>query len=465
MRKTKIIVTLGPSSASYTTFKELALAGLNVARINFSHGNIEEHQKAIDVVKKVRDELNMSISIMVDIRGPEVRVKTFKEGFIDLKTNSQFKLYNFETIGDENGVSVTEPDCLKHIPLDTVILANDGLIETKVISQDKDGTLLKIISGGILKNNKGITFKGYTPKLPYISIRDEKDLVWAFKNECDYIAASFVTKKEDVLELKELIKKHHSNCKIIAKIESLEGVNNLHSILEECHGIMVARGDLGVEVPLSKLPAIQSKLIHDTKLTGKITIVATEMLESMIHNIRPTRAEVQDVATAVIQGASAVMLSAETSVGDHPVKVVSVMGEIAEETERSINYKEAFDTLKWDSNDITDCLTYSAVNSSFQLSSKAILVYTSRGKMAGFVARFLPNCPIIAITDEKQTFHDLSLLRDVTPYYLESFDENKIFETARTVSKDLKLVNAGDNVVVITGTSDLHKNIMKITTF
>lgn len=465
MRKTKIIATMGPSSSNYKTFKSLVQAGLNVARINLSHGNIEQHQKVVDLIKQVRCELNTPVSIMIDTRGPEVRVKTFDGGQTILKNGKYFMLYNYDTTGNELGVSVTEPDCLKEIPLNTTILANDGLIVFKVVDKLKDGVKLKVVSGGVLKDNKGLTFKGYTPNLPYISTRDKNDLIWAFKNKCEYVALSFVTKKEDVLQIKALMNECKYQCKIISKIESMEGVKNLNEILEVSDGIMVARGDLGVEVPFYKVPSIQTDLINKSRIHGKITIVATEMLESMINNPRPTRAEAGDVATAVKEGASAVMLSAETSVGKYPINTVKAMSEICLQAEHDINYFEKFKDLDFASSDITDVLTYSTVNSSFSLKSKAIMIFTTKGKMANFISRFLPLSQIIAITDNESTYNALALVWGVNPILTSNFDENKIFDISAEIAKSYNVVKSGDNVLVVTGTTDLHSNIIKITKF
>ena len=463
MRRTKIIGTIGPSSSDYKTFKSLVQAGLNVARVNLSHGDVSTHQKTVDMVKQVRKDLNTAVAIMIDTRGPEVRVKKFEGGSANLKKGKFFTLYTSDRLGSDEGVSVTEPKCIKDIPLGTTILANDGLLVLKAVEHCTDGLKLKIISGGILKDNKGLLFKGYSPNLPYISSRDRSDLIWAFKNKCEYVSLSFVTKRSDILEIKELMKECNYSCKIIAKIESAEGVKNLKEILEECHGIMVARGDLGVEIPLSKVPLIQTQLIDNTRLHGKITIVATEMLESMIHNPRPTRAEASDVATAVREGASAVMLSAETAVGKYPVKAVKTMSDICIQTEKDIDYADTFHDLSFKSDDITDVLTSSAVSASFNLKSKAIMVYTSHGKMANFVSRFLPSCKIIAITDNETTYHDLALVWGVTPLYTPNFNENKIFDNAKKIALSGNFAKEGDNILIVTGTTDIHTNILKIT--
>lgn len=465
MRKTKIIATLGPASSNYKTLKSLVLNGLNVARVNLSHGNIETHQKVVDVINQVRTDLNMPLAIMVDTRGPEVRVKTFKDGSTNLKNGKYFYLYNYDTVGTDDGVSVTEPTALKDVPIGTTILANDGLLKLKVVENLDNGLKLKVVTGGILKDNKGLTFKGYTPNLPYLSDKDRHDLIWAFKNKCEYVALSFVTSPDNVREIKSLMQECGYTCKIISKIESMQGIKNLKGILEESDGIMVARGDLGVEVPLFKVPSIQTSLISKARLHGKITIVATEMLESMINNPRPTRAEASDVANAVKEGASAVMLSAETAVGKYPVKAVKYMSDICAETERDIDYKEKFNSRSYDSSDITDVLTFSAVKSSFNLKSKAIMIFTSKGKMANFVSKFLPDARIIAITDSVQTYNDLSLVWGVTPVYTKKIYDQKIFEVARDFALNLKLVKPNDNILVVTGTTDYHSNIIKITKF
>lgn len=463
MRKTKIVATLGPATDNHKALRSLITSGANVIRINFSHGKQETHQKSINLIKQVRNELGIPIGIMVDTRGPEVRVKTFENGSGILKKNSIFTLYGYEKMGTNNGVSVTEPQSLKNLQKGNIILANDGLIKLTVIENKGFEVVCKVNSSGILSDNKGLNFKGVDLNLPYISKKDKEDLIWAFKNECDLISASFVNSSNDIKELKKLMKEHKYSCKIIAKIESTKGIKNIDEILEEADGIMVARGDLGVEIPLSKLPKIQMDLISTAVRKGKTVIVATEMLESMIKNPRPTRAETVDVANAVYNGASAVMLSAESAVGSYPEKAVKTMSEICAVTERDISYKEHFFGTIFENYDLTDVLSHSATSCSFKLDVKAIVLYTSTGKTASMIARYKPDTPIIAITDNAQTYNYLSMEWNVLPIFSKIGDID-IFDLACTIAKEENIADIGDRIIVTTGTTDKLDNVMKICT-
>lgn len=463
MKKTKIIATIGPSSNNFNTLKSMALSGLNVARINFSHGDLKSNQTTIDLIKSVREKLKISLGIMVDTRGPEVRVKTFENGYVMLKRGQQFALNCKDIIGNENEVSITEPSILSRLKIGNIILANDGLITLKVIQKNKDKVITKVLTSGKLSNNKGLTFKNFDLNLPYIGEKDREDLIWAFNNKCDYIACSFVTKREDILEIKNLMNECGHSCKIIAKIESSMGIKNLPSILEECDGVMVARGDLGVEYPVQKLPNLQSYIISTARNMRKISIVATEMLESMISNPRPTRAEVSDIATAIREGANAIMLSAESSVGNYPVKSVKTMTEVAKEIEKDIDYENLYKSTKI-KNNIYNITTTTAVNISYQLSTKAIAICTSKGKMATFVSTLLPKCDIYAITNDQNTYYQMSLLRGVYPIYQPKFNETKIFNNINEELLKYKLVKPKDNIVVVTGTTDEFSNVIKINT-
>lgn len=463
MKKTKIIATIGPSSNNFNTLKSMALSGLNVARINFSHGDLKSNQTTIDLIKSVREKLKISLGIMVDTRGPEVRVKTFENGSVMLKRGQQFALNCKDIIGNENEVSITEPSILSRLKIGNIILANDGLITLKVIQKNKDKVITKVLTSGKLSNNKGLTFKNFDLNLPYIGEKDREDLIWAFNNKCDYIACSFVTKREDILEIKNLMNECGHSCKIIAKIESSMGIKNLPSILEECDGVMVARGDLGVEYPVQKLPNLQSYIISTARNMRKISIVATEMLESMISNPRPTRAEVSDIATAIREGANAIMLSAESSVGNYPVKSVKTMTEVAKEIEKDIDYENLYKSTKI-KNNIYNITTTTAVKISYQLSTKAIAICTSKGKMATFVSTLLPKCDIYAITNDQNTYYQMSLLRGVYPIYQPKFNETKIFNNINEELLKHKLVKPKDNIVVVTGTTDEFSNVIKINT-
>lgn len=461
MRKTKIVATLGPATNNYKDLKSIILNGANVIRVNFSHGKIEQHEESFNLIKQVRKDLKLPVAIMVDTRGPEVRVKTFTGDSGILKKGSLFTLYGYAKEGDNNGVSVTEPKCLKNLKKGDVILANDGLIKLIVQENKKFEVVCKVASGGILSNNKGLSFINIPLNLPYISEKDKNDLVWAFKNGCDMVSASFVNSADDILEIKKLMKEHKYSCKIIAKIESLQGIKNIEEILEVADGIMVARGDLGVELPTAKLPKIQMDLIAHAIKAGKTVIVATEMLESMINNPRPTRAETIDVANAVYNGASAVMLSAETAVGKYPDKAVKTMSDICIQAEKDINYKKMFFHTTFESYDMTDILSHSATSCAFKLDAKAIVLYTNTGKTASMIARYKPNTPIIAITDNEQTYNYLSMEWNVLPIY-SKINNIDIFQLACTVAKDEKLAKENEKIIVTTGTTDAISNVMKI---
>lgn len=461
MRKTKIVATMGPATNEYKTLKSIILAGANVIRVNFSHGSIAEHEANINLIKQIRDELNLPVAIMVDTRGPEVRVKTFKEGSGILKKGSTFTLYGYTKEGNDLGVSVSEPKCLSGLKKGSVVLANDGLIRMVVTENKGFEVTCKVTSGGVLSNNKGLNFKNVPLNLPYIGEKDEADLKWAFANQCDMVSASFVNSADDVRALKKLMLSENYNCKIIAKIESLQGIKNLDEILDEADGIMVARGDLGVEVSQARLPKIQADMIERANAFGKTVIVATEMLESMIQSPRPTRAETIDVANAVYNGASAVMLSAESAVGKYPDKAVKTMAEICIQAEKDIAYKKKFFSTIFNTFGLTDTLGHSATSCSFKINTKAIVLYTSTGKTASMISRFKPTCPIIAITDSEQCYNYLSMEWNVLPV-LTKIDGLDIFDLATHIAKATKTAKDGDQIIVLTGTTDKLNNVMRI---
>lgn len=463
MRKTKIVATLGPATNNAKSIKSLITSGTNVFRVNFSHGTKEDHSNTIKLIKSVREETNSPVAIMVDTRGPEVRVKTFEDGSGILKKGKYFTLYGYAKMGDNNGVAVSEPKCLKNLQKGDTILANDGLIKLTVVENKGFEVVCKIISGGVLSNNKGLNFKNIPLNLPYISPKDKEDLIQAFADGCDMISASFVNSADDIIELKKLLKANNYNCKIIAKIENQQGIKNIKEILDIADGIMVARGDLGVEIAQTKLPKIQMDLISSAIEKGKTVIVATEMLESMIHNPRPTRAETIDVANAVYNGTSAVMLSAETAVGKYPERAVKTMSDICIQAEKDINFKKMFFETIFDNYDITDVLGHSAVSCSFKLDAKAIVLYTDTGKTASLIARYKPDCPIVAITDSYQAYNYLSMEWNILPVF-SKIPSNDIFKLACIIAKEGKLAKAGDRIIVTTGTTDPINNVMKICT-
>lgn len=463
MRKTKIVATLGPATNNAKSIKSLIASGVNVLRVNFSHGTKEDHSNTIKLIKSVREELKSPVAIMVDTRGPEVRVKSFADGSGILKKGKHFTLYGYAKMGDNDGVSVSEPKCLKNLKKGDIILANDGLIKLTVLENKNFEVICKIVSGGVLSDNKGLNFKNIPLNLPYISEKDKADLIQAFEDGCDMISASFVNTAEDILDLRKLLKQHNYNCKIIAKIENNQGIKNVKEILDVADGIMVARGDLGVEIAQTRLPKIQMDLISSAIEKGKTVIVATEMLESMINNPRPTRAETIDVANAVYNGASAVMLSAETAVGKYPERAVKTMSDICIQAEKDINFKKMFFETIFDNYDITDVLGHSAVSCSFKLDAKAIVLYTDTGKTASLIARYKPDCPIVAITDSYQAYNYLSMEWNILPVF-SKIPSNDIFKLACIIAKEGKLAKAGDRIIVTTGTTDTINNVMKICT-
>ena len=461
LRKTKIVTTIGPATNTYKPMKQLIQSGANVLRVNFSHGTIPEYENIFNLIKQIRTELNVPVAIMADTRGPEVRVKTFASGCSLLKKGKTFTFYGYDKEGSDEGVAVTEPSCFKNAKKGTVILANDALIKLKVLENTGKELVCKVITGGKLSNNKSISLRGIDLNLPYISEKDRNDLTWAFQNGCDMVACSFVSKVKDIEEIKALRDACKSKARIIAKIENGSGIKNLKSILDACDGVMVARGDLGVELYPTKLPKLEIKMINEALDKGKVSIVATEMLESMIHSPRPTRAETIDVANAVYYGASAVMLSAESAVGQYYDLAVKTMADICEQAEKDTDYKEKFFSSRYNSRHIRDVLSHSAVNISFKLDIKAIVLYTDSGKTATMISRFQPNVPVVAITNDHTTYNYLSQVWGITPVFSEHTGMD-IYNLANSVVLTNKIAKPGDSIVVLTGTTDEISNSLRV---
>lgn len=450
MRKTKILATIGPACNTYKIMKEMVQSGLNGVRINFSHGNQQTNQIIIDTAKRVREELKCPLSIVVDTRGPEVRVKTFKDGKVVLKKGQTFKFVSSDIAGDETQVSVTRPIIFKALKVGNKVLACDGLIVMKITEASAKEIICKVTAGGEISNNKGLFFPGVKYNFEYLNDADKADIIWAIKNNADYIAASFVNCKEDVLTLKNLVKEYGGKQEIISKIESKAGLKNLDEIIEVSDGIMVARGDLGVELPLQKLPKIQRDMIEKTMTAGKFVITATEMLASMQDNVRPTRAEVSDVANAVSQGTSTIMLSGETAVGKYPVEAVRTMAQIAEQTEKDIENFKNFNRLEFKNKNIPDVISYSAVSTSFALGAKAIAVLTNSGNSAKLIARFKPSCPIIAVTDEEKVYFKCGIIGGVYPIFtkIPYGKLGEIFNICSAATLNNHFAKTGDYIIV-----------------
>ncbi len=454
MRKTKIICTLGPASGTYDQIKKMALAGMNVARINMSHGLYEEHQIKIDNVKKVRRSLGAPIPIMIDTKGPEIRIGTFKNGKIDVTEGMKFNFVNEDVIGDETRVSITYKELYKDIKPDDRILLNDGLLVFKVLSISKNGVIsAEAQNAGTLSDRKGLFVPNVKLNMPFLSEQDKRDLDFGIKNGAEMYAASFVQDGQSVKDIRDYLLSHGAkDACIVSKIESQSGVDNIEEIIKESDGIMVARGDLGVELPYEKLPAIQKMLITKSRMQGKFVITATEMLESMITKLRPTRAEIVDVANAVYDGSSCVMLSAESAVGINPPNTIATMARIAEEAERNIDYKNMYSHSPFNLMNNTDAISHATVNTAFDINAKAIVVYTASGISARMVSRFRPEAPIVAMTNSDRVYHQLSPSWGVIPTICQTFDNtDDMFINAEETVKKLGLAKEGDNIVITAG--------------
>lgn len=469
MRKTKIVCTLGPACSDEKTITEMCLAGMNVARMNFSHNTHKDHAQRIDLIKKVRDKLNQPIAVMLDTKGPEYRIKTFKNGKIVLNEGDEFIFTADEVEGDNKKVSVNYKNLAKDLNVGDKILLNNGILSFEVLSTTETNVNCKVLVGGELSNRKSMSFPNKTLKQIYLSEQDKKDILFGIEHGIDFIACSFVSCKQDLLDVKGFLKQNNADeIGIIAKIENRAGVDNIEEILEECDGIMIARGDMGVEIPFDELPAIQKKLITKCRLLGKRVITATEMLESMVYNARPTRAEISDVANAVYDGTSAIMLSGETAAGKYPVLAVKTMAQIAEKTEQNIHYKKRFLTREFKIRNTLDAISHSTCGMAIDIGAKAITVCTISGMTARMVSRFRPTVPIIAITTNKKTWRRLSLTWGVTPIMAENYNSTQVlfYNASKLTSQQLRL-KPNDKIVMtggITNGESGNTNLIKVET-
>ena len=471
MRKTKIVCTMGPSTADDEVLRQLMLSGMNVARQNFSHGDHESHRKVFEQVKRIREELDLPIASLLDTKGPEVRVKQFEGGRALLKDGSEFTLTTREVEGTENEVSITYKNLAKDIDIGTRILIDDGLLELKVINilngEDGDDISCRVIHGGYISNNKSCNFPGIKLSMPYLSDRDRSDLKFGCEMGFDFVAASFVSNDEDILEIRRFLDDNGgSDIKIIAKIENQEGVDNIDDILRVSDGVMVARGDMGVEIAFEKIPHIQKLLIEKGYRAGKQVITATQMLDSRIKNPRPTRAETTDVANAIYDGTSAIMLSGETAAGLYPIEAVKTMTKIAETTENDINYAKRFRArLETENDNVTNAISHATVTTAMDLNAKAILTVTKTGGTAKFLSKYRPNRPILSCTPNERTWRQLNLSWGVIPLMSqEQSDTDALFAHAVDCAVKKGLLETGDLVVItagvplgISGTTNLMK--------
>lgn len=456
MKKTKIICTLGPASDTEKVISDMIDAGMNVARLNFSHGTHEEHAEKIAKIKRVREKKNAPIAIMLDTKGPEFRIKTFKNGKITLKVGDKFIFTDEDVIGDESKVSVSFKGLCSQMSAGDKILLNNGLMVFEVEKVEAPDVVCKTVVGGVLSDRKSMFFPNKSLELPYLSEQDKKDLKFGVEQGVDFVACSFVSKAQDITDVKNYLKKcgaKEGDIDVIAKIESRAGVNNLHSILDVCDGIMVARGDLGVEVPFEELPSIQKTIIKACRICGKRSITATEMLESMIKQPRPTRAEISDVANAVYDGSSAIMLSGETAAGAYPVEAVRTMARIAEQAEANTNYIAYIKDSDYHIKKLSEALSHSACTLAHDIGAKVIVVCTRTGGTAKTVSRFRPLIDVIGMTTDERAYSKLALSWGVIPIMSEEFySVDVLFHYAKRAAIESKLVSKGDTIVLTGGT-------------
>ena len=452
MRKTKIICTIGPASGNEETLTRMCRAGMNVARLNFSHGTHEDHKEKIEMIKRVRDRLGIPLPILLDTKGPEVRIGTFEDGGVDLSVGDEFSFTTENVIGDKTRVSTSYAGICRDLSVGDRILLNNGLMVFEVVRVFETSVLCKTLTEGRITDRKSMYFPDKVLGLTFLSENDKRDLLFGIENDVDFVALSFVSNAKNVLDAKSFLKEHGGeHIDVIAKIENRAGVNNLHEIMEASDGIMVARGDLGVEIPFEELPDIQKYIISQCRIFGKRVITATEMLESMIHNPRPTRAEISDVANAVYDGTSAVMLSGETAAGAFPAESVAAMAKIVERAESHTEYIQKIDGFKIKSS--SEALSHSASTLAKDLNAKAIVVCTKTGATARMVSRFRPQINIIGITTDIHAYRKLGLSWGVLPAHTEEYNSVDIlFYFAKEIAKKSGLVSAGDTIVLTGGT-------------
>lgn len=455
MRKTKIVCTIGPASEKEDMFEKLVNSGLNVARLNFSHGNYEEHKVRIDTIKKVREKLDATVSIMLDTKGPEIRMRDFEGGSSELIKGQEFILTTREVAGNNKIGSVTYEKFAHDLKVGDIVLIDDGLISMEVVEALNDTDLKCIVkNGGTIKNKKGVNVPNVKINLPALTERDINDIKFGIEQDVDMIAASFIRKADDVISIRRILEENFADhIMIISKIENREGVENIDEIIEVSDGIMVARGDLGVEIPAEEVPLVQKMLIKKCNDAGKPVITATQMLDSMIRNPRPTRAEVSDVATAIFEGSDAIMLSGETAAGGYPVESVETMSRIAEMIEGSLDYDEMLKTkYLGQSSNITNSISYATCRTCFDLKASAIITATASGFTAAAVSRFRPIAPVIAATESKRVMRKMSLYWGVYPMRIDRMKStDEIVECVIEMALKKEFIKNGDLVIITAG--------------
>ena len=456
MRKTKIICTIGPACSDEATLRKMCLAGMNVARLNFSHGSHQEHLARIRMLQKVREELGVPLAIMLDTKGPEYRIGCFENGKIELKEGDLFTLTTRDVPGNQEMVSVSYKDLCAQLQPGDRVLINNGLLVLEVLETDPEKTRCRVLTGGVLSDRKSMSFPGHVFSHEYLSDQDKADILFGAENDVDFIACSFVSRKEDLIAVHDFLTAHNiSGIDLIAKIENRAGVDHLEEICAHCDGVMVARGDLGVEIPYEELPAIQKHMITKARMLGKRVITATEMLESMINNIRPTRAEISDVANAVYDGTSAIMLSGETAAGKYPVQAVEAMSRIALETEKDIRYDKRFRTAEFKMQNVVDAISHAVCGMSIDIGAKVIVVCSLSGRTVRMVSRFRAPADILGVTTDVKGWRKLALSWGVTPALSERFDSTDVlFFNAKNQARQVFGLEKGERIVISGGLSN-----------
>ncbi len=492
MRKTKIVCTIGPACSDETTLTAMMKAGMNVARLNFSHGTHEEQLARIELIDRLRKELNLPVAILLDTKGPEYRIRRFSTGKVTLMEGNDFTFTTREIDGNENIVSVNYKGLANDLDPDDIILLNNGLLKFKVKEIIDTDIHCEILVGGELSDRKSMSFPNKLLKQPYLSEQDKADLIFAMEHDVDFIACSFVSCRQDLLDVKHFMREYYSThrystafaatesgtssptlynpdeIELLAKIENQAGIDNIEEICSECCGIMIGRGDMGVEIPFEQLPAAQKHLITRCRLLGKRVITATEMLESMIHNPRPTRAETSDVANAVYDGTSAIMLSGETAAGKYPVLAVETMSRIAEETEKNINYEKRFRNSEFRIKNTVDAISHATCGMAIDINAKAIAVCTLSGMTARMVSRFRNPADILGFTTNEKTYRKLALSWGITPALGDTYDSTEVlFYAAKQKATEVFGLNRGDHLIITGGMTrgvSGNTNMLKIET-
>ncbi len=466
-RKTKIVCTLGPAAVAGDNLRNIILAGMDVARFNFSHDTHENHLKRFEQLKALREELNLPIATLLDTKGPEIRLGDFSNERITLKAGQEFTLTTRDEPGDERHVSITFKDLPKDVSAGTTILIDDGLVELTVLSATNEDIRCRVENGGVISNKKGVNVPNVSLSMPFLSQKDREDILFGIEHGFDFVAASFTRCAKDILEIREIFSRQGcSTMNIIAKIENMQGVQNIDEIIAVSDGIMVARGDMGVEIPLEEVPVLQKMIIRKVYSAGKQVITATQMLDSMMKNPRPTRAEATDVANAIYDGTSAIMLSGETAAGLYPVESVKTMARIAMRAEADINYVKRFKERPITENpDITNAISHATCTSAHDLNAAAIVTVTKSGRTARMISKYRPNCPILCCTASPSVSRQLNLSWGVTPLLIgEESNTDELIEHAVEAGEKAGLLHAGELVVItagvplgVSGTTNLMK--------